>query len=270
MKTRLLAVVTGLLVVSSCSAKEDTAAAATKPTAAGESKVDTKDGLLERARQRSGNKEPSVLDVWNEIVRGAEEKAGAIKNVGKPRVVPKGAKPEVIVNYDGLITFNGQPLRLGDHIDTWRAVLPKDAVCHDSVVWQGKPKSTGCFWDDLGMFISTTYANPGAVVQLKIVFNFELLESSLQLPPLDGESKSMPNHAFRGYFEIDGCGVDKDTKFWEMRSGVDGRRSLRCGLTDCSHPHGGGGNHTISIRVDGKSEYDRLRTITLGGSQLTN
>jgi hypothetical protein len=257
MTKRLLAVMASLLLISSCSAQDGAQPAAT----ASPNDSDPKDDSLERARQGSGDKEPSVLDVWNVIVRKAEEKAGAIKSVGKPRVVPKGAKPEIIINYDGLITFDGKPLRFGEHIDKWRATLPKDAVCSDN---KGALfEVTTCDWDSLGLSVLGSVERPNTADQLVVHLNFEAVEAWM-IPDKPGK-KVRPENPFTGYLEIDGYAVNRDTRFWELRVSADRRRDLRCGLTECSHPHGGGGNHTIAIRLDGKSKYDRLRTIAVGG-----
>ena len=214
MTKRLLAVAACLLLVSSCSAGEVTAPAATKSpaSAASEAQRKTEDELLERARQRNGGKEPSVLDVWNEIVRGAEQKAGAIKDVGKPRVVPKGAKPEIIVNYDGLVTFDGKPLRLGQHIDEWRKALPKDAVCRVN-------EATRCYWDQLGLKVMTSERQGKDVIQIDIHINLKKVQS-WELP-VKSAYKTKPDESFKGDLEIDGYGIDKDTRFWKMRAGVE-------------------------------------------------
>jgi hypothetical protein len=264
MTKRLLAVAAYLLLATSCSAKEGTEAVADGPSAASELQAGAKDDLLDRAKKRNPSKESSVLDVWNEIVRGAEEKAGAIKNVGKPRMVPKGAKPEIIINYEGLITFDGQPLRLGEPIDKWRAVLPKDAVCRIN-------DATRCYWDQLGLKVMTGEKQDKSIIQVDIHLNFEKLESWML--PENSEYKTKPNESFKGYLEIDGYAIDKDTKFWEMRAGVDPRRGLDCGTLDCSHPRGGGGaggQTYVSVRVDGRNEHDRLRTVTVAGTLSRN
>jgi hypothetical protein len=263
MTIRLLAVAASLWLISSCSAQDSPQPAAAKPSAASESKPEENDKLLERARERNGGKEPSVLDVWNKILRSAEERAGAIKNVGKPRVVPKGAKPEIIITYDGLITFDGKPLRLGEHIDKWRAVLPKDVVCRSNVAIR-------CYWDKLGLKIITDEKEAKVVMQIDIHINSERVEPWML--PDTPSYKTKPNETFKGYLEIDGYGIDNDTRFSELRSGVDARRALDCGSLDCSHPRGGGGGSQtyIAIRFDGRSEHNKLRSVTMAGGPSGN
>jgi hypothetical protein len=262
MMKRLLAVVVALLLAGSCSAKDEIALPASAPSVADASNPATTDETPKRATQREGGNEISAPGVWNKVMRKAQEKAGAIKNVGKPRVVAKGAKPELVIGFDGSIMFDMKPLRLGDHIDKWRNIFPKDVVCTESK--GGTFDATICDWDSLGISVMGSIDRPNIVSQIEIHLNFSALEP--WVIPNKTDRKSRPEKTFGGYLEIDGYGIDSHTKFWELRAGADGRRNLRCGLTDCTHPHGGGTNHTISIRVDGKSEYDRLRTITvLGG-----
>lgn len=68
--------------------------------------------LLEKARKRKGGKEPTQLDLFNELMLKGAEKAGAIPDYGKPRIVPKGAKPEIVIK-DDKIMFNGRLLQFG-------------------------------------------------------------------------------------------------------------------------------------------------------------
>ena len=262
---RLFVLAAYLLLAGSCSAGDAKESAAPSAPAGTQPRQEPNEDLLERTRKRNPGKEPSVLDVWNEIVREAHEKAGAISSVGKPRMVPKGAKPEIIINYDGLITFDGKALRLGDSIDTWRQVLPKDASCKFSK--GGVLDPTICDWELLGISVIGSLDKPAIAGQFEIYLNLEKVEPWM----IESGRASGPSKAFPGYLELDGYGIDNHTTFRELRAGVDARRELDCGIQDCSHPRGGGGgNRThVTVRVDGRSERDRLRTITVVGSVLS-
>lgn len=59
-------------------------------------------------------------------------------------------------------------------------------------------------------------------------------------------------------------GIDRYTKFWEIRASVERKHDLRCGLRDCSQPLGllkaGVGIYLLLNRND---EYGELRTFSI-------
>jgi hypothetical protein len=103
---------------------------------------------------------------------------------------------------------------------------------------------------------------------LNIYFNPEVKDAD-EFPDVDksGNPVVRPwivNGIFPGYFEFDNFGMDRHTKFWEIRASVERKHDLRCGLSDCSQPLGllktGVGIYLLLNRND---EYGELRTFSI-------
>lgn len=153
-------------------------------------------------------------------------------DIARARVVPKGAEPEVIIRRSGIssstdpyfsdgILYNGQRITITDPPS--RAI---EVFGPDFRIYQNHH-----VWDNLGirMYVSTpsqTYNNkpkPDYIQSISIELN----------PPPPGKpvSPAEPSHYFSGYLDLDGAGIDSETKIWEVRALVD-----RSGLAG-GHPY---------------------------------
>jgi len=229
---------------------------------AAESRETLREEIYRRARDRNGGKEPTKLQLFNELARKAYEESGAEKGYGKPRIVAPGGRPEIAVQ-DAKVVVDGTSLIIGKStITDWRLALGPESR-----------KKVGTYviyiWDQLGVSLSTD-RNHRIVSQLLVVLNREpkapwnpkMPDSSVVAEPND----LSPKNSFPGYLQLDGFGIDANTEFWEIRASVDPERNLRCGLRDCSHPHGAfseGAN--IYLRLDSTSENGRLYEFIIAG-----
>jgi hypothetical protein len=164
----------------------------------------------------------TAVEIWNDAIEKAAKAGGFIKDYGESRVVHRGAKPEVILRGDQL-TFNGQQLKIGQSIDAWIKVLPRERRCESG------ERSGSCVWDDLGLQAVLDFRNPGKVRAFYVF---------LRLPEMILDTTFQPSKPFPGYLELDGFGIDAQTAFWEVRKASDPKRNLRCGLRDCARPKG--------------------------------
>lgn len=208
-------------------------------------------------------REPTVLDRWNEVQRQAAIAVGAIKDPPSPRLVEKYAKPEIIIKGSS-IYFDGKPLEFGRPLSSWKNILNRTPHCDETgIEW--------CVWEDLGMEVSTRpksdYGVSTIVIKLNIPEN-SLRETTTPYP--DGTPDHTPKadwlarHPFTGYLEIDGFGIDKDTKFWELQSNIDARRNLSCGLRNCEFPRGIFGSHGgMALHLNGGSESATIEEIKI-------
>lgn len=218
------------------------------------------------AESPSPDNKPLMQDVWNKALRKAAQGANAFKNYGKPRVIPKGAKPEIIVKGNEIF-INGTSVAIGQPIDKWKNALPKTAICRGQV-------RQVCKWDLLGIEVSTQSLSNTAVFDVIFYFNLEQHESwtyaterpdgTPATPPIDYR----PKHPFPGYFELDGYGIDAKTEFWEIRARADPYRELRCGSHDCSHPHGAfSDKETLYLRLNKATDRGTLYELTISGHE---
>lgn len=207
--------------------------------------------------------EPTVWDHEQEILKAMAAKAEELKGWGKPRIVPRGATPEIII--DGItITVNGAPLQIGMPYDQWALAIGGKPRCR--VV----DPDTICIWDDLGL--TTLHSEQKRIVQLEVHLRLQKKEpwdglvttfpdGSPAPPPLD----MYPHKPFPGYLSLDNFGIDSETKFWEVLKS-DEKRNLRCGLLDCASPHGAfSKNANLYMDLNGGSEESTIRVITFAG-----
>jgi len=259
------------LSLISCQAKEDAVRPA-PPTANNSASENAKREHLrkeldEKARQRNGGKEPTKLDLWNELVRKAEEVSGSVKSFGEPRVVPKGAKPEIIIK-GTQIAYDGTELKIGDSFARWRAVLPPNSRCSDET-----REPVFCAWHSLALTVGTDLSNRTRVTYFNLYLNIEPKDPAEALftsNPDGSPAKPLPDWShkqpFPGYLELDGFGIDSKTEFWEIRAQADRKRNLRCGLRDCSHPHGGFSNSAnLYLRLNRNDEHGNVYEFSIAG-----
>jgi hypothetical protein len=207
-------------------------------------------------------KEPTMLDRWNEARRQAAIAVGTVKDPSSARQVRRHAKPEIIVKYSNIF-FDGKLLELGRPLTFWKNIL------------RGKPRcdKTGkewCVWEELGLEVSTSEKNNFGVKSINIKINIiESVNNELKISYPERTHDNNPKtewlayHPFTGYLEIDGFGIDKETKFWELESNVDSRRNLSCGLRSCEFPRGVlGPNKMIALHLNGSNESSEIEDIT--------
>jgi hypothetical protein len=166
------------------------------------------------------------------------------KEYGKARIVPKGAKPEIILK-DGVIMYNSKPLLMGAPLQDWKDII---SAPHRCVIGKYQMSPTVCTWDGLGLKTLTSSSNKNIVASLTIFINPRPAD------PFNidsaGISDTTPKNSFQGYFELDNFGIDSKTKFWEIRTNVKTERKLSCGVRDCTHPGG--------LLTEGQKMYLRL------------
>ncbi|WP_146120508.1 MULTISPECIES: hypothetical protein [Pseudomonas] len=153
-------------------------------------------------------------------------------DAARARIVPKGAKPEVIIRRTGIessgnpyfadgILYNGQRITITD--TPARAI---EVFGPDFRVYQSRH-----IWDNLG--ISMHVATPSQSFNNKPKPKY-IKSISIDLnPPPPGEpiSPTEPSHYFSGHLDLDGAGIDSKTKIWEVRALAD-----RSGLSG-GHPY---------------------------------
>lgn len=210
------------------------------------------------------NKEPTYIDRWNKLVKEAQNATGVIKDYGRPRLVKRGATPEIILSGED-IRFNGRLLRLGASINEWSEILGRDYRAHSAY-------DVTRTWDDLGIEALVDKKDKKTVTQITIYLNLEppdpyrgmvtqWPDGSKEEPTYD----SRPKKAFPGYFELDDIGIDAKTKFWEIRQQVGADRDITCGL-DCSHPLAHFSDSAdLFMRLNSGDEYGELYELGIGG-----
>ncbi|QJE00687.1 hypothetical protein HH212_12195 [Massilia forsythiae] len=208
-------------------------------------------------------REPTMLDRWNEIKHQAALATGAITALPQPRHVKRQAKPEIIIKGSNIF-FDGKPLEFGWTLASWKSILKRNPHCDKTeIVW--------CVWEDLGLEVSTRAKSNFGVSTIVIKLSIpEHLLHETRTPYPDGTPDNTPKadwlarHPFTGYLEIDGFGIDKETKFWELQSSIDVHRNLSCGLTSCEFPSGiFGPKSTIDLHLNGGSESATIEEIKI-------
>lgn len=196
------------------------------------------------------------------LMAAAKDQVDAVKSLDKPRKVKRGAIPELILK-NGRIFFDKKELKFGDGLSSWKKNIPGTPRCSGSGM-------TFCIWDDFGLEVGTGNANPKKVKFFNINLNIkDDHEDFMEIVYPNGRpgEKSLdltPHRAFPGYLELNGFGIDTETKFWEIRGGSIENGKLHCGLLDCSNPSGHfGGRIKIYFTLDGGSENGTVKDIGL-------
>ena len=186
-----------------------------------------------------------------------------VKNQIAPRVVAKEKKPEVIIKNES-IYFNGVKLALGDSLQTWKDALSGKPRCN-------KGRIVVCVWEEYGLQLGTDDSlNPRARF-LNIYVSFvddEGNDLGRSFYP-DGKSNLAINdwqvhEVFPGYLELDGYGIDSSSMFWEIKSEVNKKRNLSCGIRDCATPVGAfGDDGELQFRLNGNHERSTVRKFSI-------
>lgn len=251
MMTRLLIATPLIFALLACDAKQNAetnvpeirATTSTSKSTESAQKPSTREELLERARKRHG-REPTMLDLFDEAVHEAKHAVGGIKEPGQPRIVKKGMTPELIISGEQ-ITYNGKPLVMGANLRDW-----EDILGHPSRRDDIKPPAL-LVWDELGFDVMGDKKNK--VTQIKIYVNKRPKDPYGEMTvrpdgtPVEPSIDFSPKKAFSGYLEMDGFGIDAETKFWEVVKTANSNRNIHCPLRDCSHPGGSMGENSGSI-----------------------
>lgn len=245
-------------LATACQASDTVSARVATPSAAqiAQEKQTLRDEIYERARKNNGGKEPSKLELFNELMGKAQEHAGAVKDWGKPRVVARGPKPEIVIKGDQIF-IGGTQLKVGESLARWKAVIGGGARCEGS-------DSISCIWDQIGIEIGTYKNSPNLVSGMQITLNIEPPDPLFPRP----RPEYLPKYPFTGYLELDGYGIDAQTKFWEIRISADPKRNLRCNYRDCSHPHGRFSDAAnLYLRLNSKREDGNVYEFTISGTE---
>lgn len=204
-----------------------------------------------------------MLDRWNEAKHQAALATGAITAPSTPRHVKRYAKPEIIIKGENIF-FEGKLLEFGRPLTSWKNILKRKPHCDETgTEW--------CVWQDLGLKASTRWNSKFGVSTIIIMMNIsENFPDETKTPYPDGTPDNRPKadwlirRAFTGYLEIDGFGIDKETKFWELQASIDIRRNLSCGLRSCEFPSGMfGPNSIIDLHLNGGSESATIEEIKI-------
>jgi hypothetical protein len=223
--------------------------------------------IYEKATGLKGGADPTTLGLFNDLMNKAGKRVGAVKDYGKPRVVARGAKPEIIISGESIVV-DGRRLRIGDSLETWKKALPGKPSCWGS-------DSVNCSWDQLGIQVGTYRNAPARVTGISILLSKKPADPYVALPRYSPNGKLVPSpidrgpkHPFPGYFELDGHGIDAKSEFWEVRANADPKRKLRCGTIDCSHPHGGFSDKaSLYLRLNSADEYGNVYEFVVTGGE---
>ncbi|MDR2871990.1 MAG: hypothetical protein LBV45_05630 [Xanthomonadaceae bacterium] len=126
------------------------------------------------------------------------------------------------------ITYNGQPLRLGDTLEDWERVLGKaDRTSH--------PMGGVYIWDDLGIRGYTRNSDKRRMKTLSVELNRNPQHAANDLYSKPGEGIS-PSSLFNGYLEIDGAPLRRDSIVREYGGKFKNILSFNCrsGISLCS------------------------------------
>jgi len=210
---------------------------------------------------QAANGEPSLQEKFKKFI---ENPGSVITPYGRPRTVAKGAKPEIIIKGEQIF-IAGKPVKIGDRLEVWKSAIPSNPRCDNN------PPTILCAWDALGIEIFTKTNIDTTVISAYFYINLEPREPLLVTKWPDGtpavDTKDLrPKNPFRGYFEIDGYGIDAKTEFWEILAKANPERNLHCGVLDCGFPLGAlNDRDTIRFRLNKPSKKGNIFEISIGG-----
>lgn len=135
----------------------------------------------------------------------------------RARIVPKGAKPVVMIERRGItsdkdpyfsngIRFNGKHIKNGAPLSRAVEVLGPDFRTYHGTH----------YWDELGISVHTNAApqpksgKPRAEYVKYISIHLNSPSHGTTPPP------SEPSRSFSGYLSLDGAGIDKHSRLWEV------------------------------------------------------
>ncbi|HEX8610956.1 MAG TPA: hypothetical protein VF800_06665 [Telluria sp.] len=174
--------------------------------------------------------------------------------------------PKLLLTATG-IDFDHTHLRLGDSMKRWKDVLKGKPRCSDE-----KPVPVMCVWDSLGIQLLTEGGKKDGVIQLAVHLSFDdnwWMDMGTEKP--DGTPASpvvnwMPHHPFRGYLEVDGVGIDAETKLSSVLAGVKRERNFRCGFLDCTVARGLLGTMSLQAEPEGRTPQGVIRRLSVNAN----
>ncbi|WP_268800346.1 DUF7738 domain-containing protein [Pseudomonas huanghezhanensis] len=175
------------------------------------------------------------------------------------RRIPKGAKPEIIVN-DGKITFNGKILKIGDDIESWKKVIggnPRAMLDRRIYVW-----------DDLGFKVGIGWTNT-KVTFINIIFRCKERGAVKVCPENGGPGNTYePQNFFTGYVEYEGGPIDSRSTVLEANRLIRGRVQYGggCGTGLCSSVWGKYGYIVSDPDIDGRGYESVFYGVSFGGN----
>lgn len=197
-------------------------------------------------------------------MRKGREFAGDETQNAQVRLVNRGAKPEILLEGEG-IRLNGTDVEIGGAFESWKAALKGNPRCTSK-----KNGIALCVWDDLGIEVGTGVRDQNKVTFLNVHFYVPSPTGLEPVPTFSGREPppARPRKAFPGYLQLDGFGIDAQTQFWEIRAKTKPERNLRCGLRDCSHPHGGYGDKaSLYLRLNRSDDRGNVVEFSMGGGE---
>ena len=159
----------------------------------------------------------------DQLFEDAAKAAGMIKDRGKPRQVDKTKFPQIIIK-GSEVRYNGQVLKFGDTFVKWESVLGKSSRFTRSIYT----------WDNLGVIVylkgeqrQEGWRNTNKISEMVIYLNFkpkdpfwdgDFITTNPDGTPSKPPPDFKPKKSFPGYLEIDGAGVDRTSKVWEVNA----------------------------------------------------
>lgn len=165
----------------------------------------------------------------------SQAKEGIADALREPRQIPRGAKPEIILDHDK-ITFDGKPLRLGDDLQNWVKILGTNY--RPWKVSEDVPQPHTFIWDDLGVVVSTAWQGKKTVESISVELNFKQIYEKWE-PDFKDHKPGIgviPAKFFRGYLQINGVPIDAKSTIREVNRRANGNLSIHCsrGINVCT------------------------------------
>ena len=209
----------------------------------------------EQIKNETSSDTKTILQKADALKRDAIKRLGFDEKHGETRHVKKGANPEIVIK-KSTIYFNGKAMNLGEPLAHWKKILGGKPFCSAN-------KMTLCTWKEFGLQAGSAAGTPNIVSFMNLYLNVPeyAFENNSTLQEADDWRVKQP---FTGYLELDGYGIDKATKFWELRVNADKERNLRCGLRECGFPHGGfGEDASLQLELSGASENNVINQLSV-------
>jgi hypothetical protein len=86
-----------------------------------------------------------------------------------------------------------------------------------------------CIWDDSGIVIGSSLTDLSRVEYINI-------DLATEDDSVIERQEHNPEGVFKGYLELDGVSIDARTEYGEIRSRIDPRRKIGCGVRSCTKP----------------------------------
>ena len=172
--------------------------------------------LLLIATPASAEEKGTLDRIYKGALNAAEKVFGPEE---RPHKVDKTKQPQIIIK-GGEMRYNGKILKPGDSFANWKKVLGKPSRFSLDRIYT---------WDNLG--IAAWLQSKGAdgpgftdkITEMDIFFNQKprdptegLVTTSPDGTPIKKWPDFKPKNVFPGYLEIDGAGVDRTSKVWEV------------------------------------------------------